>query len=89
MEENTKQPDNNNNSGADASYVAGEIYLHLVKKYETKIDYDSEEYDYEDEEDYEEEDEICGYYCLCCGNTQEDDFECEKCMCNALDPIYF
>jgi len=97
MEENKEQPDNKNNSGADTSYVAGEIYLYLVKKYETKIDYDSEEYDYEDEEDYEDnepEDEICGYECLGCGTTwdEEDCSEgdpCPACGAIALSPIYF
>lgn len=69
MEENKKQPDNKNNSGADASYVA-----------------DDDDLDYEDDEP---EDEICGYYCLCCGHTQENDYECEVCMSNALDPIHF
>lgn len=89
MEENTKQPDNKNNSGADASYVADDVYLHLVKKYEQKLEQNPDYDDNLDYEDDEPEDEICGYYCLCCGHTQEDDFECEVCMSNALDPIYF
>lgn len=45
--------------------------------------------DPDDDQNKDEEDEICGYYCLCCGNVQDDDFECNVCTSNALDPIYF
>ena len=89
MEENTKQPDNKNNSGADASYVADDVYLHLVKKYEQKVEQNPNYDDGLDYEDDEPEDEICGYYCLCCGNIQDQEDFCEVCNAIALDPIYF
>jgi len=66
------------------------IYLELVSRYEKKLE-ENPNYDEDcndDDSDYDE-DEICGYYCLCCGHTQEDNDECEICMSNALDEIYF
>lgn len=43
----------------------------------------------DDLHDEDPEDEICGYYCLCCGNIQDDPSQCEVCNAIALDPIYF
>jgi len=42
--------------------------------------------DYQDDDD---EGEIIGYTCLSCGHDQDDPDECERCLSNALDPIYF
>jgi hypothetical protein len=49
---------------------------------------------YDPEEDFydDEEDEICGYYCLNCGqdfDTPAPFHECPWCCCGSIDPIYF
>jgi len=66
--------------------IDGVPCMHALTKEEVEAEMDSIP---DGDDDDEEEDEICGYYCLGCGHTQEDDDVCERCMCNALDPIYF
>lgn len=52
-----------------------------------------DEFNYSDLDEFDLDDDdpgdVCGYYCLCCGHTQGDDFECEVCMGQAFDEIYF
>lgn len=49
---------------------------------------------YDPDDDEIDDDEICGYECLCCGTTwdEEDCSEvdpCPACGAMALSPIYF
>ena len=89
MEEKTNLTAPENNSGADASYVADETYLHLVEKYEQKVVQNPNCDDEYQEEDEDEEDEIYGYHCSACGNIQEYGDYCKRCNAIALEPLYF
>ena len=46
-------------------------------------------YKYLSVKECDDEEEICGYYCLACGNIQEHGDYCDRCNAIALDPMYF